>query len=190
MIKWRPDWDGSTECHEIGLCPENIGYGTLKPVSAQVQDTHTRIPQQSGRQIQIREPFHSRQIGNRTGELVPAQQCATQHESNDRWRNLAGDDIVREVQDSESPELPDVARNPARDSVTGEVEDSERGERGNAGGDFAGNGLPVGDNECGEVAKVANLRRDFAGHVAGAAKLLEDWVFDSPRRLMSVTWWV
>ena len=101
------------------------------------------------------------------------------HESgeiNYRRRNLAGDCIIGEAQHGESPELPDVGRNLPGDLVSGEVEDSERGEGSNAGGDLAGDGLPVGDDKGGESGDVANLRRDFSGHVASASKLLEDWV--------------
>lgn len=60
--------------------------------------------------------------------------------------------------------------------ISGEIKNSDRGEGGDAGGYLACDGLPVSDNEGGEVTKVANLRRDFSGHVARATKLPEDRV--------------
>lgn len=74
-------------------------------------------------------------------------------------------------------EVSDIGGDFTGDLVSGKVEDSEGGKRGDAGGNFTGDGFPVGDNEGGEVVKVANLRRDFSGHVAGTVKLLEDSFF-------------
>lgn len=70
----------------------------------------------------------------------------------------------------------DVGGESAGDAVSGEVDDAEEGEGGDAARDLAGDSLPVGDDDAGEVRELANLRRDGTGHVARTEGLLEGGV--------------
>jgi len=69
--------------------------------------------------------------------------------------------------------LPDVGGESSRYAVSGEVDDAEEGEGGDARRDLAGDSLPVGDDEAGEVSELANLRRDVSGNIFGTVWLLE-----------------
>lgn len=93
-----------------------------------------------------------------------------------RGRDFPGEGVVGEVEDGEAGEFADVGGDLAGELVSNEVEDAEGGEGGEAGGDVAGDGLPVGDDEGGEGVDGADRRREFSGHVAGAAGFLEDGV--------------
>lgn len=73
-------------------------------------------------------------------------------------------------------EPPDVGRDLAGDSVPDEIEDSEERQGGDALGDYAGDSFPVGDGDAGEEGKFTDGGGDVAGHVAGPVGFLENRV--------------
>lgn len=88
--------------------------------------------------------------------------------------------VVGEVQHGESTQFAYISRDLAGDFIPDEVEDSQVGKRGDARRDFSGDILPVGDDEGGEAVELADGGGDRTGHVAGAAGLFKDWVLGLP----------
>lgn len=113
------------------------------------------------------------------GDLVVAKvQMHQTGQGRQRGRDFAGDEVVGGAKQTQMPKLSDVGGESAGYSVPREVDDAEEGERGDAARDLAGDFLPVGDDERGEVSELANLRGDVTGNVLGMVRLLErgvDW---------------
>lgn len=87
--------------------------------------------------------------------------------------------IICEVEDGELVEAPNVAGDLAGEEVTGEINDLEERQGGrDTARDEAGDGVPVGDGEGGELGEVADGRGDGTGHVSGVVGGFEERVVD------------
>lgn len=154
------------------------------------------------RQIKVGQPVYGRdRARDCPRELVPGQQRPAQHRElpdvgrdlardpvvpevevhearhlEDRRRDLAREVVVGKVEDRGLAEVPDSIRDTAGEPVADQVEDPEGGQGGDAVGDLAGDALPVGNDECGEVVELADGGADGASHAPGSAGLQEDGV--------------
>ncbi|KAI4334591.1 hypothetical protein L6164_019263 [Bauhinia variegata] len=68
-------------------------------------------------------------------------------------------------------------RNIAGDPVSNEINDSKERQGGDASRDFAGDSLPVGDGNAGESSELTYFRRYETGHITSTVGILEEGVF-------------
>ena len=81
-------------------------------------------------------------------------------EIDDGGGDWTGDDIVGDVENSESTQSTDIGRKLAGDFVSNDVEDPEIGERSDALRNLASDAFPVGDDEGGEAVESSDGRGD------------------------------
>lgn len=71
----------------------------------------------------------------------------------------------------------DIAGNIAGDPVSNEINDSKERQGGDTGRDFAGDSLPVGDGDAGELSEITDFRRYETRHIASTVGFFEDRIF-------------